>query len=110
MGPLAAGPSHQNWTSMPVPGPSHVAGGDLPTAHQSSDLAYLQKDFPAISHWPDDMLRAHPVGELARAHAELESKLGRGGQPSLEAQLDNNYQKLGSTITAVAAGSDNQLG
>ena len=36
---------------------------------QLSDLNYLRKDFPAISHWPDEMLRAHPIGELARAHA-----------------------------------------
>ena len=106
--PPVAGPSHCDWTanaglsSSPPPWAA-------PSSSSAADLAFLRRDFPAISHWPDEMLRAHPIGELARAHAELETKLGRGGRPSLESQLDNNYQKLGSATTAVTAGPDNQL-
>ena len=106
--PPVAGPSHCDWTanaglsSSPPPWAA-------PSSSSAADLAFLRRDFPAISHWPDEMLRAHPIGELARAHAELETKLGRGGRPSLESQLDNNYQKLGTTTTTVTAGPDNQL-
>ena len=61
---------------------------DAPRPRAGRHLNYLRKDFPAISHWPDETLRAHPIGELARAHAEFETKLERGGRPSLETQLD----------------------
>ena len=133
-----AGPSHQLWRPATAPHPTHphprseapanmmaAAPVNIPQetatpilhiqpaskslTYPQADLEFLRKDFPAISHWPDEMLRAHPIGELARAHAELETKLGRGGRPSLETQLDNNYQKLGSIPTTVPAGVDNSL-
>ena len=133
-----AGPSHQLWPPATAPHPTHPhprseapanmmapAPVNIPQetatpilhiqpasnslTHPQADLEFLRKDFPAISHWPDEMLRAHPIGELVRAHAELETKLGRGGRPSLETQLDNNYQKLRSIPTTVPAGVDNLL-
>lgn len=75
----------------------------------NADVDCLRKDFPAISHWPEEMLRSQPVGDLAKANAELEYKMGRSGRPSLEAQLDNNFQQLLRASSQVPAGPDNQI-
>jgi len=70
-------------------------------------LECLRCDFPAISHWPDNLLSTPHVGELAAANSKLEAKLGRSGRQSLEAQLDNNYQLLHQQQYRVAKGFDN---
>ena len=83
-----------------TPGPIRAA---------AADVEYLRKDFPAISHWPEEILRNQPVGDLAKANTELEYKMGRCGRPTLEAQLDNNFQQLLLTSSQVPAGPDNQI-
>ena len=99
---------------VPVPyvpdgGPPTIPYTPGPLRAATADVDCLRKDFPAISHWPEEMLRSQPVGDLAKANAELEYKMGRAGRPTLEVQLDNNYQQLLHTKTRVAAGEDNQI-
>jgi len=102
----AGGPPPFPYTPGLVQRPGNHNGGAEPLA---VDVEGLRKDFPAISHWSEEMLRSQPVGELAKANAELEYKLGRSGRPTLEMQLDNNFQQVLHTSTIVEAGEDNQL-
>ena len=97
----------------------YVPDGDAPTLPyiptplgseaRPLDVECIRRDFPAISHWSEEMLRSQPVGDLAKANAELEYKLGRSGRPTLEMQLDNNFQQLLSSTSTVKTGEDNQI-
>jgi len=87
----------------PAGGPSFTGAG----APSREVLECLRRDFPAINHWPDNLLSTPHVGELAAANSELEAKLGRSGRQTLEAQLDNNYQLLHQQLYRVAEGVDN---
>jgi len=71
----------------PPAGGPNIAGAGAPSREV---LECLRRDFPAISHWPNNLLSTPHVGELAAANSKLEAKLGRSGRQTLEAQLDNN--------------------